>query len=254
MKRKNATGSSTKLLLRVVLGLLVVVVVFLAWLLFGSSTASRGLRSPGVEEVAERKWALEQLGVASHSTDEGQIRQTLETQKAYLDQNFMPGAPEFALRNCERKSFVASYQHKTDAQEELKIEYVHIQPMTRRRSCVLVMFHGCGHSSKDFCEPSDLCPKCHGLAEETKYVHTALSMGFEVIAVSSANQVSKCWASSRVVRPDPHMMWNNRDVYGVLQVLKREGILGTDVPIVAMGASSGGTVLSTLPLVLGKCR
>jgi hypothetical protein len=48
--------------------------------------------------------------------------------------------------------------------------------------------------------------------------------------------------------------WNNPDVFNVLSVLKAEGVISVDgngLPIIGMGASSGGSFVAGLPAVLG---
>jgi hypothetical protein len=201
--------------------------------------------------ASERAWALGKLGAPTSEPLAADIAAVLNSHRQYLDARQLHNSEAYAAEHCTLTRFKVSYQHKMEKPSELPIEYIRIPSITGNRSGVVLLFHGCGHSARDFCAPSALCENCLGLAEELHYVHQALANGFEVLAVSSPNRGSHCWASSRIVRPDPEWMWNNRDVHAVLRVLAHENILGRTIPIIAVGASSGGSVLTTLPAILG---
>ncbi|CUG81764.1 GPI-anchored surface protein, putative [Bodo saltans] len=238
-------------------------------------------------------------GACSHQHLESRCgkEQVCLDHRQYLDTRQLHNTEAYAAEHCTLSSFKVNYKHKMETKHsDLAIEYIRIPSITSNRSGVVLFFHGCGHSARDFCAPSAQCENCLGLAEEMHYVHQALANGFEVVAVSSPNRGSHCWAekknlpyvktawalqrrritftkpwpmdfevlavsspnrgshcwaASRIVRPDPEWMWNNRDMHAVLQVLTRENILGRTVPIIAVGASSGGSVLATLPAILG---
>jgi alpha-beta hydrolase superfamily lysophospholipase len=114
--------------------------------------------------------------------------------------------------------------------EERRVRYVRIDPPGNARGLVL-LFHGCSHSSRDFCAPSTECAACRGLPQEMQFVSAALNRSFVVVAVSSRDRASGCWSPKR-----PYT--ENHDVINVLSVVKAEGL--DELRVITMGASSGG--------------
>ncbi|CAN6978361.1 hypothetical protein BRARA_I04055 [Brassica rapa] len=105
---------------------------------------------------------------------------------------------------------------------------------TNKPKAVLFIAHGCHRKASDFWDKSPSCPKCTGLPEEKVLVRTALSKSFAVITVSSSGT---CWSfgkEKRVVR-DVIKTW-----------VKKHNL--ESLPLVALGASSGGYFVSALAL------
>ncbi|CAN7062021.1 unnamed protein product [Brassica oleracea var. botrytis] len=99
---------------------------------------------------------------------------------------------------------------------------------------VLFIAHGCHRKASDFWDKSSSCPNCTGLPEEKVLVRTALSKSFAVVTVSSSGT---CWSfgkEKRVVR-DVIKTW-----------VKKHNL--ERLPLVALGASSGGYFVSALAL------
>jgi hypothetical protein len=99
----------------------------------------------------------------------------------------------------------------------------------------LFLAHGCSHGAIDFWDQSEACPKCIGLPEEKTIVKAALSRGYLPFAISSHDRdFSRCWTEDDElpVKRSLHT------------VLSREGL--GHLPIVALGASSGGSFLPVL--------
>jgi len=114
---------------------------------------------------------------------------------------------------------------------------------------IFFIAHGCEHQGTDVfnevggdgwkfdsCAHSNL-GRCLGLPEEVALRHYALSRGYVVMAVSGGSGVKSCW-------------YGNSDVPKVVEAVRhvREAEhLGQDVPLIAMGASSGGAFVGLLP-------
>ncbi|XP_052177325.1 uncharacterized protein LOC127791468 [Diospyros lotus] len=97
---------------------------------------------------------------------------------------------------------------------------------------VLFLAHGCSGRALNFWDRSQTCPDCVGLPEERLIVLEALSRKFAVIAISS---VGRCWSFG-----EERMI-----VKGIIKrwVAKRRL---DNLPLVALGASSGGHFVSLL--------
>lgn len=97
---------------------------------------------------------------------------------------------------------------------------------------VLFLAHGCNGRAVHFWDRSPDCPNCIGLPEERLLVLHALSRRFAVITISSAG---RCWTlgKERLVVRDIIRWWVERH--------KLEKL-----PLVALGASSGGYFVSVL--------
>ncbi|XP_038684012.1 uncharacterized protein LOC119984234 isoform X2 [Tripterygium wilfordii] len=101
---------------------------------------------------------------------------------------------------------------------------------------LLFVAHGCNGRAVNFWDRSPSCPKCIGLPEERLLVLNALSRKFAVVTVSSAG---RCWTYGKelsIVR-DIIRWWVAKNK------LER-------LPLVALGASSGGSFVSVLATIL----
>ncbi|KAK4769142.1 hypothetical protein SAY86_027292 [Trapa natans] len=97
---------------------------------------------------------------------------------------------------------------------------------------VLFIAHGCNCRATYFWDRSPTCLKCIGLPEERLLVLEALARNFAVLTISSAG---RCWtmAEERIIVRDIIRWWTVRN--------KLENL-----PLVALGASSGGYFVSVL--------
>ncbi|KAJ0052105.1 hypothetical protein Pint_01439 [Pistacia integerrima] len=97
---------------------------------------------------------------------------------------------------------------------------------------VLFLAHGCNGRAVNFWDRSSKCPKCIGLPEERLLVLHALTRKFSVLTISSSR---RCWTlrEERVIVKDIIQWWVERH--------KLEKL-----PLVALGASSGGYFVSAL--------
>lgn len=97
---------------------------------------------------------------------------------------------------------------------------------------VLFIAHGCNGRAVNFWDRSPTCQQCVGLPEERLIVLEALSRNFAVLTVSSAG---RCWkmGEERLTVRDIIRWWVGKNK------LKK-------LPLVALGASSGGYFVSAL--------
>lgn len=97
---------------------------------------------------------------------------------------------------------------------------------------VLFLAHGCSGRAINFWDKSPECPNCIGLPEERLLVLHGLAQGFAVITISSAG---RCWTFGKevLVVKDILEWWISR------RKLEK-------LPLVALGASSGGYFISVL--------
>jgi hypothetical protein len=111
---------------------------------------------------------------------------------------------------------------------------------------VVLFAHGCHHSAGDLWPPSPSCPTCLGLPEERRLRIAALRRRLALVAVSSLDRVGKrCWAE---IKTD-----GGANVAAILRtIIGREGL--GDLPVYAMGASSGGQLALTLPQLMPEIR
>ena len=97
---------------------------------------------------------------------------------------------------------------------------------------ILFLAHGCNGRAAFFWDKSTDCAECLGLPEERVIVMHALAKGYAVIAISSTRE---CWSISS----------DKAKVMSILSFwIKDKGLEG--LPIVALGASSGGFFVSAL--------
>lgn len=97
---------------------------------------------------------------------------------------------------------------------------------------VLFLAHGCNGKAINFWDKSPQCPDCIGLPEERLLVLHGLSQGFAVITISSAQ---RCWTMGKEVL----------DVKDIIEWWIGRRKL-EKLPLVALGASSGGYFVSVL--------
>ncbi|KAL3604195.1 hypothetical protein D5086_005054 [Populus alba] len=97
---------------------------------------------------------------------------------------------------------------------------------------VLFVAHGCDGRAANFWDRSSSCPNCIGLPEERLLVLHALARKFAVITISSAG---RCWTfgEERLIVKNIIQWW--------AQTHNLESL-----PLVALGASSGGYFVSAL--------
>nr|DAD37671.1 TPA_asm: hypothetical protein HUJ06_008312 [Nelumbo nucifera] len=97
---------------------------------------------------------------------------------------------------------------------------------------VLFLAHGCNGRAVNFWDRSPGCPNCVGLPEERLIVLHALARKFAVLTISSAG---RCWSfeEERVIIKEIIQKWVDKNRLEKL-------------PIVALGASSGGHFVSAL--------
>ena len=189
-------------------------------------------------------WVSRQLAVPIGDLSVAKLRESLQHPKADTIR-------VSANLSCSERRIEGKYAHKNELPTTTSAKYVYMSTPHPRRGVVL-LFHGCSHGGRDMCPASTMCPDCRGLPEEWTYVRKALNWGFDIIALTSTNRQSKCWATSRAVDTrGSSPVWNNRDVYHLLLVLRERNILYRSIPLIAMGASSGGQFVQYLPAVLG---
>jgi hypothetical protein len=100
----------------------------------------------------------------------------------------------------------------------------------------LFFAHGCSHSATDFWAATPSCPQCLGLPEEVRLTKAALRASAAVVAISSEDRAaSRCW-SFQVDGPR---------VRKVLSSFRERHDLSS-LPLVALGASSGGAFVLQL--------
>ncbi|XP_020265381.1 uncharacterized protein LOC109840953 [Asparagus officinalis] len=97
---------------------------------------------------------------------------------------------------------------------------------------VLFIAHGCDCRAANFWDRSPTCPKCVGLPEDRLIVHHALDRKFAVLTISS---IGRCWSLGK----------EKENVKRIIkQWIKKQKL--DKLPVVAMGASSGGYFVSAL--------
>ena len=120
---------------------------------------------------------------------------------------------------------------------------------------ILLFLHGCNHHGSDLWPRSNHCPRCLGLSEEQRTRKLALKHSLAVVAVSSLQATyhgKGCWNPH--LSTDPSKNSADDDLSSVAAILN---ILVTkdepqlkNLPIYALGVSSGGTVALFLPKVM----
>ncbi|XP_004243232.1 uncharacterized protein [Solanum lycopersicum] len=125
-----------------------------------------------------------------------------------------------------------SFSVKLDPTVEFRNETDLIWQIPDSPKAILFLAHGCNGKAANFWDRSPKCPNCVGLPEERLIVLNALARRFAVLAVSSAG---RCWSieEERLIVKDIIEWW----------VVKQKV---QSLPIVALGASSGGYFVSVL--------
>ena len=116
------------------------------------------------------------------------------------------------------------------------VEYVWQRPARSEPVGILLLCHGCNHGAGDFFPRTEHCPTCLGLPVETGIASAGLARGWVVLAVSSRDRKRRCWNEAR-------------DLKGLAQaiaIVRRVCGLGEDSALAAIGASSGGRIVSLL--------
>lgn len=112
-------------------------------------------------------------------------------------------------------------------------EFVYQVPASPR--AVMFLAHGCNCKASFFWDKHVECPTCSGAPEERAFVIKLLRRGYAVIAVSSRE---KCWRKE-----------DSRRVKFVLQSWIDRFYL-VDLPLLGLGASSGGYFMSNFAKVV----
>lgn len=97
---------------------------------------------------------------------------------------------------------------------------------------VIFLAHGCNGKAVNFWDRSPSCPNCVGLPEERLIVLHALARKFAIITISSAG---RCWSYGR----------ERSIVKSIIKWWIENNNLGK-LPLMALGASSGGYFVSAL--------
>mmetsp|Transcript_8722 Transcript_8722/g.14819 ORF Transcript_8722/g.14819 Transcript_8722/m.14819 type:complete len:362 (+) Transcript_8722:69-1154(+) len=136
----------------------------------------------------------------------------------------------------------AQYVHTPGPHGE-SIEWVWQRPVLGGRGQTLrglvFLAHGCSHHSIDFFSRSSSCPKCIGLPEEVRMSGAFLRQQYAVVAISSREH---CWSEEDISR-----------IKKVLHIV-REELGGGEVPLYAVGASSGGSIVAHLPNLIPNIK
>lgn len=130
------------------------------------------------------------------------------------------------------------YQEKpgSDGFTKQDIEWVWQAP--EKISGILFLAHGCMHNAKDFWEKSDECLSCIGLPEERKMVKFGLENNYFVVAISS---LGKCWD---VYHDSDRVLVIFEEIRKVHEI--------SNIPMFAIGVSSGGSFVARLPHFVPK--
>jgi hypothetical protein len=98
---------------------------------------------------------------------------------------------------------------------------------------VVILAHGCAHSSTDWWPKTDTCEKCIGLPIEKTIVKESLNRNILPIAISSSDRRHKCWM------PHDRVYVSKIMNHFYSSVLKIDDL--NHYPIYMLGASSGGS-------------
>lgn len=116
---------------------------------------------------------------------------------------------------------------------------------------VIMFFHGCKHAAKDYFPAGQGCADCVGLPEELRMVRLALSRKFTAVAISSTGGLAatastkpaeKCWMTNVDNASGP----DYDRVKSTLDYLKEHQLYNDDIPLFAVGTSSGGRFATSL--------
>ncbi|CAL8463648.1 g3182 [Coccomyxa elongata] len=107
---------------------------------------------------------------------------------------------------------------------------------------VLLLFHGCSHSARDWGRNSSTCPGCLGLPEEMAIVKTSLARSYVPLAFSSSDKSNRCWDAQWLDKSVD--IPNVRETFQKLAARER----WEKLPVYALGASSGASMVLFLAL------
>ncbi len=99
---------------------------------------------------------------------------------------------------------------------------------------IVLILHACTHSARDFWKRAPECPRCTGLAEEVALRRAIVAAGFGVVAFSSANRQSGCWAGRAEIPAAQNALAAARSR---MPSARR---------VIALGVSSGGAMAAEL--------
>ena len=99
---------------------------------------------------------------------------------------------------------------------------------------IVLILHACTHSARDFWKRAPECPRCTGLAEEVALRRAIVAAGYGVVAFSSANRQSGCWAGRAEIPAAQKALAAAR---------KR---MPSARRVIALGVSSGGAMAAEL--------
>ena len=137
------------------------------------------------------------------------------------------------------KSSLTSAQIGNEGKKEVTakgIEYVWEAPVGAATK-MLFLAHGCSHTARDFWPSNPKCQDCVGLPEERRIVKKALENSYFVFAITSLDQDrGGCW--------DPK--YDVKRILRVTSMLKKAKTALRDLPVFALGASSGGNIVAAL--------
>ncbi|XP_021898357.1 uncharacterized protein LOC110815035 [Carica papaya] len=138
--------------------------------------------------------------------------------------------PSFGLPNQKWNSFQPLVQFHPSVESRNGTDLIWQVPGSPK--AVLFLAHGCNGRAANFWDRSARCPICVGLPEERLLVLHALARNFAVLTISSAG---RCWTlgKERLLVKNTIRWWVERQ--------KLEAL-----PLVALGASSGGYFVSSL--------
>lgn len=136
-----------------------------------------------------------------------------------------------AARSYESRSEVPSLSSPTVETIESARTFWELPAASPARA-VLFVAHGCRCRPENFWPPSPRCPGCVGLPEDVAITDRALRRGFAVLAVASARE---CWSLGKEVNATKRV---------IRSWAAKNGLEG--LPVVALGASSGGYFVSRL--------
>ncbi|KAL5716512.1 hypothetical protein ACHQM5_018191 [Ranunculus cassubicifolius] len=136
----------------------------------------------------------------------------------------------FVLSNVKWNSFRSSVQFHPTVEFRNGTDVIWQIPDSPK--AVLFIAHGCDCKAVYFWDRSPTCPNCVGLPEDRIIVLHALARKFAVLTISSAG---RCWSLGE----------ERRIIKSIISWWVEENNLGK-LPLMALGASSGGYFVSAL--------
>jgi hypothetical protein len=124
------------------------------------------------------------------------------------------------------------FEHEQFGEEYVESYFVFPRKDPRTKH-LLLAFHGCTHSGLDWFR----------LPEEIQIVKQALKFQFAIIAFSSSDRFSGCWSPDEDLQAISH-------AYKDFIVKKQHLFAADELSVFAVGASSGGTFVSMLPMMI----